>query len=217
MNVKKTLGLFDFNSAVDCARKNSPYLRSLLEKWPDIILGLSRQTPEDVLEDLLDAISPLPTAELNPLLRHTKQKVHLLTALCDLAGVWHWQQVCQCLSDFADMAMEALIASLAVEMQFKGDEDNPVPGLFVLALGKYGACELNYSSDIDLIVFYDPDRLKLPDPTRAERTLIRFVRKLMRGFDEVTKDGYVFRTDLRLRPDPRATTVAVSTRTAERY
>ena len=155
--------------------------------------------------------------KLSPLLRNAKQKIHLLTALCDLAGVWDWQKVCQCLSDFADVAMEALIASLAAEMQFKGDKDNPVPGLFVLALGKYGACELNYSSDIDLIVFYDPDRLKLPDPARAERTLIRFVRKLMRGFDEVTADGYVFRTDLRLRPDPRATTVAVSTRTAERY
>ncbi len=182
-----------------------------------MVLRLGAQTPQSVFDVLCADIYPMPLAELNPLLRHSKQKIHLLTALCDLAGYWDWAQVCQCLSDFADRAMEALIASVAEDMQFDGRGDNPVPGLFVLALGKYGARELNYSSDIDLIVFYDPDRLKLPDPARAERALIRFVRKLMRGFDEVTADGYVFRTDLRLRPDPRATTVAVSTRTAERY
>ncbi len=210
-------GFFDFEPAIACARENSPYLAGLLEKWPDISLALSRRTPERIFESLRRDICPMPYVQLNTHLRRAKQQIHLLTALCDLAGVWDWEQVCRNLSDFADAAMEALIASLANEMQFGGQTDNPVPGLFVLALGKYGARELNYSSDIDLIVFYDPDRIHLPDPARAERTLVRFVRKLMRGFDEVTKDGYVFRTDLRLRPDPRATTVAVSTRTAERY
>jgi len=210
-------GFFDFETAIKCAQENSPYLRGLLEKWPDLVQMLARRTPESILEGLLVDICPMPYAQLSPHLRSTKQQIHLLTALCDLAGVWDWEQVCQYLSDFADIAMGALIASVANEMQFEGQKDNPVPGLFVLALGKYGAQELNYSSDIDLIVFYDPERLKLPNPAQAERTLVRFVRKLMRGFDEVTKDGYVFRTDLRLRPDPRATTVAVSTRTAERY
>ena len=121
------------------------------------------------------------------------------------------------LSDFADMAMQALIKSVANGMGFEESVRGPVPGLFVLALGKYGGRELNYSSDIDLIVFYDPDHIKLPNPDNAQRILVRFVKKLMRGFDELTQDGYVFRTDLRLRPDPRANAVAVSTLTAERY
>ena len=113
--------------------------------------------------------------------------------------------------------MQVLVQCVAGEMGIEGNERGPVPGLFVLALGKYGARELNYSSDIDLIVFYDPDHIKLPDPGKAERILVRFVKKLMRGFDDITEDGYVFRTDLRLRPDPRANAVAVSTFTAERY
>ncbi len=221
MSSDKKIPIFDFSDTIICARENSPYLRSLLEKWPKLTQGLCRQTPERIFTDLLADLSAdtrdLPLAELSLHLRQTKQKIHLLAALCDLAGVWNWERVCKNLSAFADIAMEALIVSVAKDMQFGGQKDNPVPGLFVLALGKYGARELNYSSDIDLIVFYDPDRLKLPNPAKAERTLIRFVRKLMRGFDAVTKDGYVFRTDLRLRPDPRATTVCVSIRTAERY
>jgi len=98
-----------------------------------------------------------------------------------------------------------------------GQFDNPVPGLFILAMGKYGAGELNYSSDIDFCVFYDPEIIALPRPERAERTLIKFVQKLIAGFERITAEGYIFRTDLRLRPDPRSNAVAVSTRTAERY
>ena len=199
------------------ARSCAPYLAMLLEKWPRTVEGLRGQSPEAMFANLLADIQQADLSELKITLRQTKQKVHLLAALCDLAGVWDWAQVCQCLSDFADKSMQVLIAVISKEMAFEGTEGNPVPGLFVLALGKYGACELNYSSDIDLIVFYDPERVKLPNPARAERTLIRFVQKLMRGFDDVSEHGYVFRTDLRLRPDPRATTVAVSTRTAERY
>ena len=136
--------------------------------------------------------------------------------------MWDWAQVTENLSAYADACMALLIKDTAAEMGFEACEKRgPVPGLFVMALGKYGGRELNYSSDIDLIVFYDPDALKLPpalaNANRAERTLVRFVRKLMRGFDEISEEGYVFRTDLRLRPDPRANTVAVSTLTAERY
>lgn len=227
--ISKVLPIFDaateslktttkgLDSIVASARSCAPYLDMLLDKWPEVVAGLRAQSPETLLADLLANIQPSDLPSFNTALRQTKQKIHLLAALCDLAGVWDWAEVCQCLSGFADKCMQALITAIAEDMKFDGTPDNPVPGLFVLALGKYGACELNYSSDIDLIVFYDPDRVKLPNPERAERTLIRFVRKLMRGFDDVTEHGYVFRTDLRLRPDPRATTVAVSTRTAERY
>lgn len=205
------------DNIVASARSCAPYLEMLIDKWPEVVADLGRQSPETVFANLLEQVEPESLSALNITLRKTKQKIHLLAALCDLAGVWDWAQVCQSLSDFADKSMQALISAIAADMEFDGKPDNPVPGLFVLALGKYGACELNYSSDIDLIVFYDPERVKLPNPARAERTLIRFVQKLMRGFDDVTEHGYVFRTDLRLRPDPRATTVAVSTRTAERY
>jgi glutamate-ammonia-ligase adenylyltransferase len=84
-------------------------------------------------------------------------------------------------------------------------------------MGKYGAHELNYSSDIDLIVFYDADKFpfhKRGDPRGAAVELAHGLVKLIA---ETTGDGYVFRTDLRLRPDAGATQVAISTDAALDY
>ena len=77
--------------------------------------------------------------------------------------------------------------------------------------------ELNYSSDIDLIVLYDPDRIHTDDADGLQNHFIRLVRALVRLIDERTRDGYVFRTDLRLRPDPGATPLALSVLAAETY
>ena len=202
---------------VNSARANAPYLDKLCSRWPNIVDDLHASTPEQIFDELKAIINTQCYSDLCKSLRLVKQQLHLLTALCDLAGVWSWEQVTEALTEFTDIAMQALINAVANDMEFEGNERGPVPGLFVLALGKYGGRELNYSSDIDLIVFYDPDHIKLPNPDNAQRLLVRFVKKIMRGFDEITEDGYVFRTDLRLRPDPRANAVAVSTLTAERY
>ncbi len=220
--IKKQLPIKDgavltLDDVAQLARLNAPYLDRLCEHWPQIIEQLRSHSPEQIYEDLLAGIVVCDYEELCQKLRQTKQQIHLLAALCDLAGVWGWAEVTKALSEFTDIAMDVLIQCVAQDMGIEGNERGPVPGLFILALGKYGGRELNYSSDIDLIVFYDPDHIKLPNPDKAERILVRFVKKLMRGFDDITADGYVFRTDLRLRPDPRANAVAVSTLTAERY
>lgn len=205
------------DNIVQAARSCAPYLDRLCDSWPNILQDLKAVSPETIFENLAAEIKPEEYEPLCKKLRQVKQQIHLLCALCDLAGVWSWVEVTETLSAFTDIAMKTLIKSVAREMGIEGNERGPVPGLFILALGKYGARELNYSSDIDLIVFYDPDHIKLPNPDKAERTLVRLVKKTMRGFDDITEDGYVFRTDLRLRPDPRANAVAVSTLTAERY
>lgn len=204
-------------NVVQTARSCAPYLDALCDQWPETISHLERVSPEKIYTQIVSDIGGDDFETLCASLRLAKRKVHLLSALCDIAGVWDWDVVTSVLSDFADIAMAQLITSVADEMGFESNSRGAVPGLFVLALGKYGGRELNYSSDIDLIVFYDPEYIKLPRPDRAEQMLVRFVRKLMRGFDEMTPEGYVFRTDLRLRPDPRSNSVAVSTLTAERY
>ena len=84
-------------------------------------------------------------------------------------------------------------------------------------MGKHGAFELNYSSDIDLIVFYDPAKSRLADPTEAQGFYVKLTRNLVKCMNEQTRDGYVFRTDLRLRPDPGATQVAISVDSALHY
>jgi glutamate-ammonia-ligase adenylyltransferase len=84
-------------------------------------------------------------------------------------------------------------------------------------MGKYGAFELNYSSDIDLIVFYDLARIRLRAGLEVQPFFVRITRDLVRLLNERTGDGYVFRTDLRLRPDPGATPLALSTEAALNY
>ena len=90
-------------------------------------------------------------------------------------------------------------------------------GFVVLAMGKAGAGELNYSSDVDLIVFYDLERIEPAAGVEPQGFFVRLTRDLVQLLAERTGDGYVFRTDLRLRPDPGATQMALSTEAALIY
>src|SRR5262249_22724652 len=90
-------------------------------------------------------------------------------------------------------------------------------GLIVLAMGKMGSSELNYSSDIDLIVFYDAETAPLVPGIEPGAFFVRLTRTLVRLLQERSVDGYVFRTNLRLRPDPASTQIAISTAAALDY
>ncbi|WP_371396191.1 bifunctional [glutamine synthetase] adenylyltransferase/[glutamine synthetase]-adenylyl-L-tyrosine phosphorylase [Fretibacter rubidus] len=207
------------DSAVQIARDNAPYLAESLSLFPDCPKGLKKKGAGDYLKTLFSGL-PHTIGDLDSemaVLRQLKRHAHLGIALCDIGGIWDWDSVTEHLTQLSDIAMSRLLQCCARAQNIEGTADNPVPGLFILAVGKYGARELNYSSDIDFCVFYDPDIIALPNMTRAERTLIKFVQSLIAGFERITVDGYVFRTDLRLRPDPRSNAVAVSTLTAERY
>ncbi|WP_017930167.1 bifunctional [glutamine synthetase] adenylyltransferase/[glutamine synthetase]-adenylyl-L-tyrosine phosphorylase [Robiginitomaculum antarcticum] len=195
----------------------APYLSRLIELEPGLVESIRAKSPETLSEEILNAVRAYQVcdveAELMAGLRAQKYKIHLLCALCDLAGVWPWEQVTRMLSDFADAALQVTLGYAARQAGLQ-----TVPkGIFVLALGKYGGRELNYSSDIDIIFFYDRDLVRL-DPDRGiERHMIRLVQRCARVIDTINGEGYVFRVDLRLRPDPRSNSVAISTFLAERY
>src|SRR5690606_35304589 len=128
------------------------------------------------------------------------------------------------LTDAADAKVQLAVCFLLRQAVANGSwlaADDPDPertsGYIVLGMGKYGARELNYSSDVDLIVFYDKERLKLRADIEPQPFLVRMTRELVRILQERTGDGYVFRTDLRLRPDPGATQIALSTNAALTY
>ena len=206
--------------AINCARENAAYLRESLALYPELEEGFKAHSPEDLIQKEYANLPPEIGSHDDEMaaLRILKRRVHLIIALSDVAKIWSWVEVTRALTQLSDICMKRLLIAGARALEIdSGQLDNPVPGLFILAMGKYGAGELNYSSDIDFCVFYDPEIIALPRPERAERTLIKFVQKLIAGFERITAEGYIFRTDLRLRPDPRSNAVAVSTRTAERY
>ena len=150
-------------------------------------------------------------------MRLAKQEAALLFALCDLGGLWTVPEVTGALTRFADAALQ--FALMAGQKSLFRDEEPPAQeacGYVLLAMGKYGAGELNYSSDIDVIALYEPDA-----PTaRGKDSISHFVKltqKIASLMQDMDEHGYVFRTDLRLRPDPGATKVAISLPAALHY
>ncbi len=163
-------------------------------------------------------------AQAMRLLRRTKAEAALLIALADIGGVWPAMRATRALTELADTAVAAavrfLLADLARDRRLHPrDRARPQEGsgYIVLAMGKMGAFELNYSSDIDLIVLFDPAALALPKDVEAAPYFIRLTQRLVKLLQERTADGYVFRTDLRLRPDPSSTAIAISTTAALSY
>jgi glutamate-ammonia-ligase adenylyltransferase len=157
-------------------------------------------------------------------LRLAKQETHLLIALADIGGVWDVVKVTRALSDSADAFVSCALRYLLREAARGGkltlaDADDPEKGcgLVILALGKHGARELNYSSDVDLVVFFDPESPALTDGVEPAPLFVRITKSLSRILQERTGDGYVLRVDLRLRPDPGSTAVAIALPAAFTY
>jgi glutamate-ammonia-ligase adenylyltransferase len=207
----------------------SSYLRTEIARNPLRLERILRANPErhfsqvsERLAQSLQAVASFNDAMTE--LRIYKSEVALLTALCDLAGVWNVVEVTRVLSETADAALQGAVRYLFRQAVAKGDwiADDPTrpdltSGYMVLGVGKYGACELNYSSDIDLIVFYNPPRTRLKPGLEPPTFFVRLTRDLVRLIDERNAAGYVFRTDLRLRPDAGATQIALSTDAAALY
>jgi glutamate-ammonia-ligase adenylyltransferase len=208
---------------------NSRFLTLMAELEPDFSVTLLFDGPDAALRrishDLADARRrALDGDEPARALRTAKRRVALATAVADIAGLWTLEQVTRALSDFAEAALDTALVFLLHEAAGRdavtpaeGVDPERRSGLIVLGMGKLGARELNYSSDIDLIVFYDPERFRTPIPDALAREAVRLTRGLVRLIAEHTADGYVFRTDLRLRPDPASTPIAVSVLAAEEY
>jgi glutamate-ammonia-ligase adenylyltransferase len=208
----------------------SPYLSGLIKRDPVCFQRLLSEAPEAararLLEDVAHRAAASGTvAELMAALRIFKTEIALLTALADLGGVWALQDVTGTLTTAADAAVQNAVRFLFRQATARGDwlagenagEPEATSGYIVLGMGKYGAFELNYSSDIDLIVFYDRERLRLRDGIEPQPFFVRMTRELVRILHERTGDGYVFRTDLRLRPDPGATQIVMNTDAALTY
>ncbi|MGE3064738.1 MAG: bifunctional [glutamine synthetase] adenylyltransferase/[glutamine synthetase]-adenylyl-L-tyrosine phosphorylase [Hyphomicrobiaceae bacterium] len=209
----------------------SPFLTSLIQRDPRRLLRVLMAEPERLFADLVGelraAVAAAPrSAEAMQVLRTFKTDVALLTALADLAGVWPVMTVTRVLSEAADAAVATAVRFLFRLAAERGDwrpDDPSAPeqgsGYIVIAMGKHGAFELNYSSDIDLIVFYEAAvaAARLKPGLEIQQVFVRLTRELVRFLQERTADGYVFRTDLRLRPDPGAMPVAISTDAALQY
>ena len=216
----------------------SPYLSSIALKNIDFICNLFTKGPNEGIKEVFAHIeaplsSAIDIAELMEQLRVGKAMLALTCAYADLNCIWPLTRTTQALSQFASKALNIALAFLLTREVRKGNIETPALstsstdiinpsicddcGFFILGMGKLGANELNYSSDIDLIALYNPEKIKYLGKKTIGHFFVGITQELMQIMERRTMHGYVFRTDLRLRPDPGSTPPAISIIAAETY
>jgi glutamate-ammonia-ligase adenylyltransferase len=202
---------------LELARTHAEWLALALDKGPDAVFA-------DLLKTVAEAGTTADEAGLGQALRIAKGRTALLAAVAETGGVWTTARATEALSDLADAALEAALDFLMGQAADKGQLVVPREkaraansGLALFALGKHGGRELNYSSDIDIVAFFDPQKTILADPGEATKIYSRMMQRLVGLMEDRQAYGYVFRTDLRLRPDPGSTPVALSVDAALAY
>ena len=204
----------------------SPYLSDLAVREHETAVACMQAGPDAALiqvQAALDALDPAASrATLAAELRAAKRRTALLCAIADIGGLWSLARVTGVLAGLAETALRKAIDHLLLASAVADELTLPDPatpgngsGLIVLGMGKLGAGELNYSSDIDLILLFDPAAQRNRDGLGA--TFTRLARNLVAILEARDANGYVFRTDLRLRPDPEATPPVVALPAALAY
>ncbi|WP_208437553.1 bifunctional [glutamine synthetase] adenylyltransferase/[glutamine synthetase]-adenylyl-L-tyrosine phosphorylase [Bartonella taylorii] len=208
----------------------SPFLREVLIANPSYLTPLLNVDIETRLSEIITDIAAIDKNEsihetsLMVALRKKKREAHVLIALADLSGVFTYEISCAWMTRLGEAALGVALRFLLREAHDHGkinlsNRDDPEKdcGLIILGMGKLGAGELNYSSDIDLIVFIDEMSPHIGKLSESIDVFSKMVRRLIRIIQERTAEGYVFRLDFRLRPDPSSTPLALPVRTALRY
>ncbi|MEO8175233.1 MAG: bifunctional [glutamate--ammonia ligase]-adenylyl-L-tyrosine phosphorylase/[glutamate--ammonia-ligase] adenylyltransferase [Sphingomicrobium sp.] len=195
------IGTVQRNGAVNRARDYSPFLREALEARPELAQIFLEQGSNAAITRALEPGEAGVEVEL----RRARHGLALAIALGDLAGELSLEQVTRALSQFADGAIDQALAA-AVRERVPGAE--PV-GIAVVALGKLGSGELNYSSDVDLLLLFDPLTLARRERDDAGEAAVRIGRRMIELLQKRTSDGYVARVDLRLRPSPEVTPIVL--------
>ncbi len=213
---------------LECVFGASPFLESCLLAEPGFVRRLWSEGPDPCFEAILAELRALPPETSEEIagrtLRIARRRAALTIALADISGAWELEAVTGALSDLADTACSTAFRLLLTRLVARGVLTPPEPadpeagcGLIALGLGKLGGRELNYSSDIDLILLFEPDAVPARKGEDVERHLVRLARRFVALLSQRTADGYAFRVDLRLRPDPSATALVVSSAAARHY
>ncbi|HET8611886.1 MAG TPA: glutamine-synthetase adenylyltransferase, partial [Sphingomonas sp.] len=198
------------NEALDRAIAHAPFLRRTAAREPELVEALRAGSLDRAL-----ALAALAEGEedIGRALRIARRRLALALAAGDLAGLLSFEEVTRRLSDFADCALDRAIAA-AIAERTPGE---PSRGFVALALGKHGSRELNYSSDIDPIFLFNPDTLPRRAREEPVEAAVRIARRVVELLQTTDGEGYVFRVDLRLRPSPEATPLALPVSAAIGY
>ncbi|APG63471.1 hypothetical protein LPB140_01800 [Sphingorhabdus lutea] len=205
----------DIENAIARSQQYSPFLRDIWGKFPEI----DCQIADGKFDEAMASAYAIKGADIAETLRKQRSAIALITAIADLSGHWDVSKVTRALSDFADHAVDMAVGH-AIAQHIGADYDameNPCAGFAVIALGKHGGRELNYSSDIDPILLYDPETLPHREGEDVAKAAVRIGRRVVDILSARDGHGYVFRVDLRLRPTPEVTPIVLTVNAAISY
>jgi glutamate-ammonia-ligase adenylyltransferase len=208
--MKETQSKQAVNEAIGRARVESPFLAFQLDRLPDLAEALARG---DFDTAFALARAAGETGDTMAAVRRERSATALVLGIGDLAGLLTLEQVVGPLSDLADHQLERALGAAIAERT----PDAPAQGFAILALGKLGGRELNYSSDLDLIFLYDPETLPKKPREEADQAALRIGQRVVEILQKRTEEGYAFRIDLRLRPSPEVTPIALPVDAAISY
>ncbi|MCP3731690.1 bifunctional [glutamine synthetase] adenylyltransferase/[glutamine synthetase]-adenylyl-L-tyrosine phosphorylase [Sphingomonas sp. MG17] len=195
--------------ALERAQANSPFLAHLIEREAETVAEIAQALDDPVVASRIDD----PAMPVARRLRIERRRLALITAIGDLAGLLDFRRATQALSDFADYALDSAIRAAIAERVPGAD----AAGFAAIALGKQGSRELNYSSDIDPILLFDPATLPHREREAVEEGAVRIGRRVVELLQGRDADGYVLRIDLRLRPSPEVTPIVLPVNAAISY
>lgn len=208
---------------------NAPYLARLMLKYPAMLEAYGAHGADGVWKKLQTQLHEMDVARIEQpalmqQLRILKSQAALTIALADISGDWSLPQVTGALSALAESAVQSVLKFLLLRAHARGElalahthTPEQETGIIILGMGKLGGLELNYSSDIDLIVLFDQQKLPYTGAKNPQHFMNKLASDLVTLMEERTPEGYVFRTDLRLRPDPMSTPLAVTIHAALAY
>jgi glutamate-ammonia-ligase adenylyltransferase len=215
------------NQITDAIFGNSPFLSEIIIRNAQFYISLFESGFERSFKELMSEVKNFVAEDEESLmrfLREKRNKTSLLIAIAEITELWNIEETTQKLSEFADLVVNKTCEYILLDAHNKQvielkDPKKPFAdsGLVVISLGKLGSNELNYSSDIDLAIYYEDDKLQYKGRKTLAQFYIELAQALTKILSERTKDGYVFRVDMRLRPDPGANPLAVSLAKAEKY
>jgi glutamate-ammonia-ligase adenylyltransferase len=201
----------EVNDALRRARAHSPYLALQLERFPEISQRLAAGDVESAIAAAHEAGAEAPS--LAARLRNRRNALSLALAIGDLAGMVPLERLMEELTDLADAALGEAIAA-AIEERTPGAAPR---GFAVIALGKHGSRELNYSSDIDPIFVFDPKTLPRRERDEPGQAAVRIGQRVVELLQKREPEGFAFRVDLRLRPSSEVTPIALPVDAAISY
>ncbi len=202
----------------------SDFLRNLYDKYPVWLDEWQNKTHsfDDYIQQIKTLNQQTDEARFMAQARLLKTQMAFNIALDDLTGVSDFTTTTQQITIMAEQLIQQCLQFTLLKMRdlfdITANDINATDcGFTIIALGKLGASELNYSSDVDLLLLYDDTKFTPKNQARAEQIIQQFVVYFIDLIEKRTYEGYLFRTDLRLRPNPSTTPPAIKIGTALIY